>query len=201
MSGAQLRDRRAEHNAATRREILEAAWELVRVEGLGALAMRDLGARVGMRAQSLYSYFLSKHAIFDAMFAEANRELLRRSDAMGRTNDADEALHREARLWVGFAVEDPVRYQLLFQRTIPGFEPSQESHQLAAEALERARAALAACNIIGPRALDAWTAVTGGLAAQQNSNEPGGDRWSRLVDEITDMFLGHYRPPRPGRTE
>ena len=40
--------------------------------------MRDLGARVGMRAQSLYSYFPSKHAIFDAMFAEANRELLRR---------------------------------------------------------------------------------------------------------------------------
>lgn len=193
-----MRDRRAERNAATRREILEAAWELVREEGLGALAMRELGARVGMRAQSLYSYFASKHAIFDAMFAEANRELLRRSDALERADDADEALHREARLWVRFAVEDPVRYQLLYQRTIPGFEPSPESYQLAAEALERARAALAACGITEPRALDAWTAVTGGLAAQQTSNEPGGDRWLRLVDEVTDMYLAHYRPRRPG---
>jgi len=193
-----VRDRRAERNAETRGEILDAAWVLVRADGLGALAMRDLGARVGMRAQSLYSYFPSKHAIFDAMFAEANREMLRRADAVEPTDDADEALHREARLWVSFAVEDPVRYQLLFQRTIPGFEPSPESYQLAAVALERARAALAACDITEPRALDAWTAVTGGLAAQQNSNEPGGDRWSRLVDEITDMYLAHYRPRRPG---
>lgn len=201
MSGTQVRDRRAERNAATRREILEAAWDLVRTDGLGALAMRDLGARVGMRAQSLYSYFPSKHAIFDAMFAEANRELLRRSDGLENTDDAEEALHRGARLWLGFAVEDPVRYQLLFQRTIPGFEPSPESYQLAAEVLERARAALAACGITESRALDAWTAVMAGLAAQQTSNEPGGDRWLRLVDEVTDMYLAHYRPRRPGRSQ
>jgi hypothetical protein len=91
-----------------------------------------------------------------------------------------------------------VRYQLLYQRTIPGFEPSPESYQVAAEALELARAALGACGITEPRALDAWTAVTGGLAAQQTSNEPGGDRWLRLVDEVTDMYLTHYRPRRPG---
>jgi AcrR family transcriptional regulator len=200
MSGTQVRDRRAERNEQTRREILEAAWQLVREEGLGALAMRDLGARVGMRAQSLYSYFPSKHAIYDAMFADANRELLRRSDALERTDDAGEALRRDARLWVRFAVEDPVRYQLLYQRTIPGFEPSPESYRLAAEVLNRARSALAACGITDRRALDAWTAVTGGLAAQQTSNEPGGDRWLRLVDEITDMYLAHHRPRRPRRT-
>lgn len=198
MSGSAVRDRRAERNEQTRREILEAAWELVREQGLGALAMRDLGARVGMRAQSLYSYFPSKHAIFDAMFAEANRELLRRFEALEPTDDAVEALHRGARLWMRFAVEDPVRHQLLFQRTLPGFEPSPESYRLAAAALEHARATLAACGITESRALDAWTAVMAGLAAQQTSNEPGGDRWSRLVDEITDMFLAHYRPRRPG---
>ena len=71
-----MRDRRAERFEATRREILDVAWELVRADGLGALSMRDLGARVGLRAQSLYVYFPSKHAIYDAMFADANRELL-----------------------------------------------------------------------------------------------------------------------------
>jgi AcrR family transcriptional regulator len=53
MSVMPVRDRRAERYAATRQEILDAAWELVRADGLGSLAMRDLGARVGMRAQSL----------------------------------------------------------------------------------------------------------------------------------------------------
>ena len=200
MSGVQLRDRRAERNEQTRREILDAAWELVRAEGLGALAMRDLGARVGMRAQSLYSYFPSKHAIFDAMFADANRELLRRFNDLAPLDEPDEALHQDARTWLSFAVEDPVRYQLLYQRTIPGFQPSPESYRPAVEVLGRARAALTACGITEPRALDVWTAVKAGLAAQQNSNEPGGDRWSRLTGEITDMFLAHYRTRRPGRT-
>ena len=63
MSVTAGRDRRAERAEATRREILDAAWALVRQEGLAALTMRELGARVGLRAQSLYAYFASKHAI------------------------------------------------------------------------------------------------------------------------------------------
>src|SRR6202035_5071926 len=108
------RDRRAERRAATRREILDAAWDLVRADGLGSLAMRDLGARVGMRAQSLYAYFPSKYAIFDAMFAESNRELLRRLSALEPGGEPSERLARLARVFIDFSVEDPVRYQLMF---------------------------------------------------------------------------------------
>ncbi len=186
-----LRDRRAERYAATRREILDAAWDLVRANGLGALAMRELGARVGMRAQSLYAYFPSKFAIYDAMFAESNRELLRRMSALAAVHDPVEALRERARLFLAFTAEDLSRYQLLFQRTIPGFEPSPEAYAPALEVLESAREALRACGITDPRGLDMWTAITSGLAAQQTSNDPGGDRWVRLVDEATDMFLAH----------
>jgi AcrR family transcriptional regulator len=195
MSAMPARDRRAERYAATRREILDAAWDLVRANGLGSLAMRDLGARVGMRAQSLYAYFPSKYAIFDAMFGESNRELLRRLTELGSTGDPDEALARHSRVFLDFCVEDPVRYQLLFQRTIPGFEPSPESYSPATDVLDTARRALRACGITDARALDAWTAFSG-LAAQQIANEPGGDRWVRLSDEFTAMFLAHYRPAK-----
>jgi AcrR family transcriptional regulator len=188
-----LRDRRAERNAATRREILDAAWELARENGLTALAMRDLGARVGMRAQSLYAYFPSKHAIYDAMFGEANREILDRMLQLPARSDPVRALRDQARLFLQFCVEDPVRYQLLYQRTIPGFAPSTESYAPAVEGLDLARAALAACGVTTRRALDTWTALTGGLAAQQNSNEPGGDRWVRLTGDVIDMFLAHHQ--------
>jgi AcrR family transcriptional regulator len=200
MSGVPTRDRRSERNAATRREILDEAWHLVREEGLAALAMRDLGARVGMRAQSLYGYFPSKHAIFDAMFADGNRELLTRLTVLDGIVDPDERLRELGRLFVRFCVEDPVRHQLLLQRTIPGFEPSPESYQLAIDGLAQARATVRACGITSQRAFDAWTALGGGLAAQQNANEPGGQRWVRLVDELTDMFLATYRKP-PGRKQ
>jgi AcrR family transcriptional regulator len=194
MSVAPVRNRRAERYAATRREILDAAWELVRADGLGSLSMRDLGARVGMRAQSLYVYFPSKYAIFDAMFAESNHELLSRLTAPAPTRDAVKELRFIAHIFLEFCVEDPVRYQLLFERTIPRFEPSPEAYAPALSILDNARTALRACGITDDRALDAWTAVTAGIAAQQNSNEPGGDRWVRLADEVIDMYLAHYRP-------
>src|SRR6202140_4225974 len=190
------RDRRAERRAATRREILDAAWDLVRANGLGSLAMRDLGARVGMRAQSLYAYFPSKFAIYDAMFAESNRELLRRVNDLAVARDPIEALRARTRMFIAFCVEDPGRYQLLFQRTIPGFEPSPEAYAPAMDVLESAGEALRACGIGDPRAVHISTAIIAGLTAQQTSNQPGGDRWVRLADEATDMFLAHYAPTK-----
>ena len=159
--------------------------------------MRELGARVGMRAQSLYGYFPSKHAIFDAMFAEANQIIYERMSAIPASPDPADELREHARQYLAFCVEDPVRYQLLYQRTIPGFEPSAESYEIAIQTLQISRDRLRACGITSGRAQDAWTAVTGGLAAQQNANEPGGTRWVRLVDEITDMYLDRYRPASP----
>ncbi len=192
MSVEVVRDRRAERFAATRREILDAAWSLAGSEGLAGFGMRELGSRVGMRAQSLYAYFPSKHALYDAMFAEGNAELLARVQAVVET-EPRRRLIAHARVFVGFCVEDPPRYQLLFQRPIPGFEPSPESYTAAVEGLELARAAVAACGVRGPRAFDAFTALITGITAQQTSNEPGGRRWTRLVEEMVDMYLAHYR--------
>jgi AcrR family transcriptional regulator len=200
MSVIQPRDRRAERNAATRREILDAAWQLVHEVGLTALSMRDLGARVGLRAQSLYVYFPSKHAIYDAMFAESNRELLKRLTDLPATTDPVEGLRQHARTFLAFCVEDPVRYQLLFQRAIPGFEPSAEAYAPAVDVLENGRNALRMCGVTDTRAHDVWTAITSGIAAQQTSNEPGGDRWVRLLDDVTDMYLTHHVPQTTTRT-
>jgi AcrR family transcriptional regulator len=177
---------------------LDAAWELVRANGLATLTMRDLGGRAGMRAQSLYAYFPSKHAIYDAMFGESNRELLGRLTSVAPMDDPIENLHRHARMFLDFCVEDIVRYQLLLQRTIPGFEPSPQSYAPAIEVVEHGRQALRRCGITDDPAFDAFTGVIAGLAAQQNSNEPGGQRWVRLVDDIVDMYLAHYRPAHGG---
>src|SRR5437868_6449187 len=71
MSVLPNRDRQAERREATRREILDAAWDLAHEQGIAGFTLRDIAARVGMQAPSLYSHFPSKTAIYDAMFGEA----------------------------------------------------------------------------------------------------------------------------------
>jgi len=184
------RDRRAERREATRLEILDAAWELVRAEGLAALTLRDLATKVGMQPPSLYSYFDSKHAIYDAMFLQGNLELLGRYEAMPEVDDPARSLRASARLFVGFTVEDPARAQLMFMRTIPGFEPSPETYAVAVQIVELAKGSFSAAGI-RPEYFDLWTGIISGLSFQQIANEPGTDRWVRLVDAAVDMFLDH----------
>jgi len=196
MSGIPVRDRRAERRQATVDEILAAAWDLVSDEGVAALSVRELGARVGMRAQSLYAYFSSKHAIYDAMFAQANAELLSRLEDGPEPGDPVEALHRRARVFVEFCTEDAARYQLLFQRSIPGFEPSEESYAIARRVLDSAREGLARAGLTEDAHLEVWTSLTSGLVSQQLANDPGGTRFVRHLDEVIEMYLSHIKRPR-----
>jgi AcrR family transcriptional regulator len=191
-----MRDRRAERFEATQQEILDVAWGLVRADGLAGLSMRELGARVGLRAQSLYVYFPSKHAIYDAMFLEANRELLDRRLSLDLDDDPVIALRQSARQFVDFCTEDLARYQLLFQRTIPGFEPSEESYAVAREVLDGGRRVLAGVGVTESADVDLYTGLISGLVAQQNANEPGGNRWTRQLDRAIDMYLAEVGPRR-----
>src|SRR3954468_1750199 len=120
METGQRRDRRAERHAATRREILDAAWALARERGLSGWALRDVAEAVGMRAPSLYVYFGSKNALYDAMFADGYSQLLERYAAIPRDGEPRRLVHTAAHMFFDFCVEDPARYQLLFLRTIPG---------------------------------------------------------------------------------
>jgi len=193
MSGHPNVDRRIARHQATQAEIVAASWEAVREHGLASLSMRDLGQRVGMRAQSIYSYFASKHEIYDAMFLEgyeAFASLMEHAvDDEQIAADPIGAAKTSARAFVEFCTSDPVRYQLLFQRTIPEFTPSDESYAVALEVYEQARKQLATIGLRDEAALDLWTAILTGLTDQQISNDPGGDRWTRLIDRAVDMLL------------
>ena len=195
-------DRRTRRREATKAEILDAAWDLVREHGLAALALRDLAARVGMRAPSLYQYFDSKHAIYAAMFAQGWRQAL---DAFITDTDIPgtrEALLYAARSMFEFATSDPARNQLMFQRTIPGFEPSPESYAPAIEMFAHMQDLLAMHGITDPDAMDLWTALISGLTSQQLANDPGGTRWERLIERTVDMYLAQVAPPaRPRQRE
>lgn len=189
--GSPIRDRQAERREATRREILDAAWAVARESGLAAITLREVADRVGMRAPSLYTHFDSKNAIYDAMFGQAWTDCLTACQAALEHEPANAraALRLGARIFFDFAVSDLPRHQLMNLRTIPGFEPSPAAYAPAVETMELTRRLFARHGITAQDDLDLYVAIVGGLVDSQHANDPGGDRWGRLLDRAVDMFV------------
>jgi AcrR family transcriptional regulator len=185
-------DTRSERHLATRSEILATAWALTNERGLTGWSLRELAAGVGMRAPSLYVYFPAKDHIYDAMFGESYHQLLELSLATPLPDDPRERLRAMAVLFFDFAAENPARLQLMFWRVIPGFEPSPDAYAPSLQLFGLGQKAFAEMGITDPGALDMWTALLSGLISQQASNDPGGDRWRRLLDHAVDMFATAY---------
>src|SRR5918992_338385 len=187
MIGSSVAERREAKVAA----IVAAAWARARSEGLGALSLRALAADVGMRQPSLYEYFESKHGLYAAMFADGNRQLLGRLDAIELPRQPRAAVKAFAHAFADFVLEDDARGQLLFQRPIPAFVPSPESYTHAERVIERCVGLLAAAGVTDPGDVDCFVAMMAGLIDAQASNDPDGDRWIRHLDRMIDLHLDH----------
>jgi AcrR family transcriptional regulator len=179
----------AERRESRRASIVATAWDLARTHGIGGLSLHALARAVGIRQPSLYEYFDSKLALYDAMFADGNRRLLERLHHVELPRDPRAAVRAFMRAFADFAVEDPARAALLFQRPIPGFEPSPASYERAQAVLALAIEVLAAAGVRDQGDVDCVIAMVGGLIDAQISNDPGGDRWLRHLDRLIDMHL------------
>jgi AcrR family transcriptional regulator len=183
-----------ESKVAKRREarvagILECAWSLAREQGIAGVSLHALAREVGMRQPSLYEYFDSKNALYDAMFADGNRKLIKRLDAHRLPRDPRAALKRFLSVLTAFGLEDPARYELLFQRHVPGFTPSAGSYELAQEVLGRCISLIQAAGVTDQGGIDSIVSVTAGLMENQISNDPGGTRFVRHLNHLVDLVV------------
>lgn len=169
--------------------ILERAWALARDQGIAGVSLHALARELGIRQPSLYEYFSSKNALYDAMFADGNQKLIERLDALRLPRDPRTALKRFLSEFVTFGLEDPARFELLFQRHVPGFSPSAESYVLAQEVLGRGVEAIRAVGVTAQGDIDCIVAVTAGLMEAQLSNDPGGNRWVRHLNRLVDLLV------------
>ena len=108
-----------ESKVAKRREarmagIIEFAWKLAREQGIAGVSLHALARQVGVRQPSLYEYFDSKIALYDAMFADGNRQLIERLDALELPREPRAALKRFLSVFTAFGLEEsrPLRTAL-----------------------------------------------------------------------------------------
>jgi AcrR family transcriptional regulator len=184
------RDRRTERHEAIRREILDAAWDAAHETSIAGLTLRDIATRVGMQQPSLYSHFASKQAIYDAMFKQAWQAFLddTRSAVAGLPAKPRPRLIAIAEHYFDFAVADLPRHQLMDVNVVPNFQPSPEAYAPAVQAYDLMLDQLRGMGITRDEDADVYTALIGGLVNQQLANDPGGQRWRRLIPRVMSMF-------------
>ena len=91
--------------------------------------------------------------------------------------------------FVAFALEDPARCELLFERHVPGFTPSPEAYALAEGALMRGAKVMNEAGVTHQGDIDCILAIVAGLMEAQLSNDPGGNRWTRHLNRLVDLYV------------
>jgi len=170
---------------------LDASWEVARELGLNQLTLRDVAARVGMQAPSLYTHFDSKLAIYDAMFAQAwadYEETLPGLDATLPADNPREAAYLIGRHFYDYAAGDLPRHQLMNQRIIPGFEPTADSYAPSLRVFEHARVQICALGDVDDDHFDLFVVLIAGLINQHHANDPDGTRYAQLLRRALAMW-------------
>ena len=202
-------DRRVMRRQQTIEDALDAAVVIMEESGVGGLSMSEIARRLGMRQPSLYKYFPSLHAVYDALFARGVERSGAAIQAAVESGPRGVVTIRAAgRALVRWAVQNPALAQLLYWRPVPGFAPSAATFAASQRQLDQLRAAFAAAVRTGELHPDAasaaaprrFTVVLSGLLSQQMANEPGAEydtgMFTSLTEVALDMFFARYtRPP------
>ena len=117
--------------------LLDAASDILETEGPDALSVRRIAAAAGVAPMGVYNHFESKNGIIDALFMQGFERLRQAlATAIAEKQDPYEALREGGRRYRALALAHPAAYQLMFMRTIPGYEPSETAYTVAAGAFE-----------------------------------------------------------------
>ena len=208
----------AERRQRNRQEMIEAivalGRDVMRENGVAALSLSELARRLQVTTAALYRYFPSKSALYDALFRVAMRVFWAYITPVWEQHPTGwEQFEAWIEARMRFAQEQPELFALLFERPVPGFEPSAESMEASRGKLDAARRAFAQlieAGVIHPpgapeRAFDLFIAMTHGLSAQHIANEPhlpiGSGRYGGLIPDTLALFQAAWgpsvQPPAP----
>jgi AcrR family transcriptional regulator len=182
-----------DRRARAEREILDAAWAEMAREGVAALSVRQVARSVGIRQQSLTYYYPTKQELLDALFADGFTDLRRRFDQLPLAVDPVQGVVDVAMAFVDHLVDRPAAYHLMFQGTVPGFHPSEESHTVALTVLGELTERLAAAGITEPADVALVRGLMSGIAAEQIANDPEGHLFTDQTERGIRAILAAIR--------
>lgn len=198
--------RRQKRRQETIEEILTIAREEMREHGVAGLRLSMIAKRLGIRTPSLYTYFESKDAIYDELFRRGFLEFGQlMAEEPSREGSVREKLLSSIETYMRFAQENPELYQLMFQRPVPGFVPSDESMAVSLDNVAKAQAEFEEIFRSGEletdlpveEARDLCFALQHGLTELHLANNPdlpvGEGRFGKLTSQSVQLLLDAWR--------
>lgn len=202
-------DRRHRRRLETIEEVLDHAVAIMAEEGVAGLSLGEIARRMGIRTPSLYVYFPSKNALYDALFARGWRELLATmrpyfADDGDAGADLAELMLAFGQQMARWSIGNVAYAQLLFWRPVPGFRPSDDAYAPAVELYDEGLARLTRLQQRGLIRPDIdvadmqrdWTVLVSGVVSQQLANAPDEPfdtgRFTSALPGLVSIFVGHY---------
>lgn len=103
------------HHGNLRRALLDEALATIRSEGVDAVTLREIGARIGVSRTALYRHFADKRALLTAVATEGFRALRQALvtawEEGGRGPDAFQAM---GFAYIRFAIDNSSHYRVMF---------------------------------------------------------------------------------------
>jgi AcrR family transcriptional regulator len=197
-------DRAAYHHGHLREALLDSAMALYAERGRLEFTLRELARAAGVTHAAPYRHFASKADVVTALSERALEQLAAAEhEALGRAGDDLEARVRAlGEAYVGFALAEPLAFQLLFSTSAPsssaGAAPRAESYRLLERTLSEAREAGVVRSDLSARelALAAWALVHGLASLLASGSLPPG-KARRATKLLSVVFFEGVRP-RPG---
>ncbi len=201
-----VEERRQQYREGMIEDILAIAREMMQKDGVAALSFNAIARQLGMKPPSLYTYFDSKNAIYDELFRRGFIEFGRQMDeGIKQDGPLRDELQSVMETYMRFAQENADLHQLMFQRPVPGFEPSEESMAVSLAQLEDARRQFAdvlrsnelSIDLPFEEALDLFLALQHGLTELHLANNPelpvGEGRFGKLIPPAVQLILDAWQ--------
>jgi AcrR family transcriptional regulator len=198
-------DRRARRRQETIEEILDIAEAVMAEEGVNGLNLAEVARRLGVQPPSIYKYFPSLMAVYNALFLRGQLEHLDvMRVAMADAQPGLDALTKGLEASGRWALANRAVAQLMFWRPVPSFEPSDEAMAPSVEMIGLQRQALTeavAAGELGPgadsdEALYLVSTLISGVLGQAFANEPdlewGQGRFTPTFPKLMKLLVAAY---------
>lgn len=195
LQGAYLLGDQASQNEL-RSRVLDVAVNLLISDGPDSLSMRRIATEAGCTTTVIYTMFGSREGLAEALYLEGFERFRRFLETVPSRKDPFEYLTALGPAYREACLAEPGYYSLMFERAIPGFEPSERARTLARAALNILDRVIADCIASGyliptqPRKIaDAlWAAAQGAISLER----AGHLRDSRTYEAVTTATICCY---------